>query len=174
MINRREPATHGRSHNETRARLRHKKSLKGRTLILGPDLIHSGNVLTHTTNKLRTDNLANSEALNLQILLNSRDLKVVRVTFMGDLDHNPGIPDHTNGLTLGVVDEVEDVADILVEVGVTENILAEEGVTLFVGDEGEAPAHQNSSLFCLGLTNGLTLGVEDEIEVVADTLNILA
>jgi len=93
---------------------------------------------------------------------------------VGNIDHNSGNPDLTHGPTLGVEDEVEDVADILVEVGVTENILAEEGVTLFVGDEGEAPAHQNSSLLCLGLTNGLTLGVEDEIEVVADTLNILA
>ena len=110
----------------------------------------------------------------MQIQLNSRDLRVVKVNFVGNIDHNSGNPDLTNGPALGVVDEVEDVADILVEVGVTENILAEEGVTLFVGDEGEAPAHQNSSLFCLGLTNGLTLGVEDEIEVVADTLNILA
>ena len=128
----------------------------------------------------------------MQIQLNSRDLRVVKVNLVGNIDHNSDNPDLTNGPALGVVDEVEDVADILVEVGVTENILAEEGVTLFVGDEGEAhtldnlveeeveskslepaPAHQNSSLFCLGLTNGLTLGVENEIEVVADTLNIL-
>ena len=87
-------------------------------------MIHSGNVLTHTTNKLRTSNLANSEAWNLQILLNSRDLRVVKVNFVGNIDHNSGNPDLTNGLTLGVVDEVEDVADILIEVGVTENILA--------------------------------------------------
>ena len=87
-------------------------------------MIHSGNVLTHTTNKLRTSNLANSEAWNLQILLNSRDPRVVRVNFVGNLDHNPGILGLTNGLTLGVVDEVEAVADTLVEVGVTENILA--------------------------------------------------
>ena len=118
----------------------------------------------------------------MQIQLNSRDLRVVKVNFVGNIDNNSGNPDLTNGPTLGVVDEVEDVADILVEVGVTEKILAEEGVTLFVEDEGEAdtldnlveeeveskllepaPVHQNSSL-----------GVEDEIEVVADTLNILA
>ena len=86
MITRREPTTRGRSHNETRARLRHKKSLKGRTLILGPDLIHSGNVLTHTTNKL--------------ILLNSRDLRVVRVDLVGDLDHIPGILSLMQGLSL--------------------------------------------------------------------------
>ena len=73
---------------------------------------------------MRTSNLANSEAWNLQILLNSRDLRVVEVNFEGNFDHNPGIPDLTNRLTLGVVDEVEDAADILVEVGVTENILA--------------------------------------------------
>ncbi len=90
-------------------------------------MIHSGNVLTHTTNKLRTSNLANSEAWNLQILLNSRDLRVVRVDLVGDLDHIPGIPGIPglmNGLTLGIVDEVEAVANTLVEVSVTENILA--------------------------------------------------
>ena len=64
------------------------------------------------------------------------------MNLVGNIDHNSGNPDLTNGPALGVVDEVEDVADILVEVGITENILAEEGVTLFVGDEGEAPAHQ--------------------------------
>ena len=85
---------------------------------------HSGNVLTHTTNKLRTGNLANSEAWNLQILLNSRDLRVVRVDLVGDLDQIPGIRGLTNGLTLGVVDEVEAVANTLVEVGVTVKILA--------------------------------------------------
>ena len=86
---------------------------------------------------------------------------------MGNIDHNSGNPDLTHGPTLGAEEEVEDVADILVKVGVTENILAEEGVTLFVVDEGEAdtldnlveeeveskplepaPVHQNSSLFC--------------------------
>ena len=87
-------------------------------------MIYSGNVLTHTMSKMRTSNLANSEAWNLQIQLNSRDLRVVKVNFVGNIDHNSGNPDLTNGPTLGVVDEVEDVADILVEVGVTENILA--------------------------------------------------
>ncbi len=104
------------------------------------------------------------------------------MNFVGNIDHNSGKPDLTKGPTLCVVDEVEDGVDILVEVGVRENILAGEGVTLdnLVEEEVEskplepAPVHQNSSLFCLGLTNGLTLGVEDEIEVVADTLNILA
>ena len=129
-------------------------------------MIYSGNFLTHTTNKM-TSNPANSEAWNLLILLNSRDLRVVKVNFVGNIDHNSGNPDLTNVPTLVVVDEVEDAADILVKVGVTENILAEEGGTLVVVDEGEAntldnlveeeveskplepaPVHQNSSLFC--------------------------
>ena len=129
-------------------------------------MIYSGNFLTHTTNKM-TSNPANSEAWNLLILLNSRDLRVVKVNFEGNFNHNYGIPDLMNVLTLAVVDEVENVTDILVEVGVTENILAKEGVTLVVVDEGEAdtldnlieeevestplepaPVHQNSSLFC--------------------------
>ncbi len=54
---------------------------------------------------------------------------------MGNIDHDSGNPDLTHGPTLGAEEEVEDEADILVEVGVTENILAEEGVTLFVVDE---------------------------------------
>ena len=89
------------------------------------------------------------------------------MNLVGNIDHNSDNPDLTNGPTLGVVYEVEDVADILVEVGVIENSLAEEGVTLVVVDEGEAdtlvnpveeeveskplepaPVHQNSSLFC--------------------------
>ena len=59
----------------------------------------------------------------MQIQLNSRDLRVVKVNLVGNIDHNSGNPDLTNGPALGVVDEVEDIADILVEVGVTENIL---------------------------------------------------
>ena len=78
----------------------------------------------------------------MQIQLNSRDLRVVKVNLVGNNDHNSGNPELTNGPALGVVDEGKDVAEILVEVGDTENILAEEGVTLFVGDEGEVPAHQ--------------------------------
>ncbi len=62
---------------------------------------------------------------------------------MGNIDHNSGKPDLTNGPTLGVVDEVEDGVDILVEVGITENILAGEGVTLFVLNEGEADTLDN-------------------------------
>ncbi len=62
---------------------------------------------------------------------------------MGNIDHNSGNPDLTNGPNLGVEDEVEDVADILVEVGVTENILAEEGVTLFEEVEGEVDTLDN-------------------------------
>ena len=44
---------------------------------------------------------------------------------------------------MAVVDEVENVTDILVEVGLTENILAKEGVTLVVVDEGEADTLDN-------------------------------
>ena len=147
-------------------KLRLRRNLWNAASILVPYLIYSGNFLTHTTNKM-TSNPANSEAWNLLILLNSRDLRVVKVNFVGNLNHNSGILDLTNGLTLAVVDEVENVTDILVEVGVTENILAKEGVTLVVVDEGEAdtldnlieeeveskplepaPVHQNSSLFC--------------------------
>ena len=87
----------------------------------------------------------------MQIQLNSRDLRVVKVNLVGNNDHNSGNPELTNGPALGVVDEGKDVAEILVEVSNTKNILAEEGVTMFVGDEGEVPAHQNSSLSCLGL-----------------------
>ena len=65
------------------------------------------------------------------------------VNFVGNFNHNSGIPDLTNGLTLAVVDEVENVTDILVEVGVTENILAKEGVTLVVVDKGEADTLDN-------------------------------
>ena len=79
----------------------------------------------------------------MQIQLNSRDLRVVKVNLVGNNDHNSGNPELTNGPALGVVDEVEDVVDILVEVGVTENILAEEGVTLFIVDEGEADTLDN-------------------------------
>ena len=85
----------------------------------------------------------------MQTQLNSRDLRVVKVNFVGNFNHNSGIPDLTNGPTLGVEDKVEDVVDILVEVGVTENILAEEGVTLFVDETRNTESCMERTLSCI-------------------------
>ena len=66
---------------------------------------NSGIVLTDTTNKLRSGNLAISEAWNLLILLNSRsrDLSVVMADLVGNLNHIPGILGLTNGLSLSTI-----------------------------------------------------------------------
>ena len=105
-------------------------------------MIYLGNVLTHM---MRTSNG------DLKLAEPVEQLRVVKVNLVGNNDHNSGNPELTNGPALEVVDEGKDVAEIFVEVSNTKNILAEEGVTKFVGDEGEVPAHQNSSLSCLGL-----------------------